>query len=471
MTLSIKSICGTINEVPQISNLISTLQTKDTIDIKYHVEDVELTICRHYITVKTATETVIDNAEITNVVGYDKTDFSYSITGLKMGTNYTIQIFCSDGLDIGLSEALQVKTKDIAIYGIKVDENNTNPETAVTYLDDAVGITPAYKTSLEGWADKWPFNKVRLVGLKKGQVTKEINLMDKTKYVDGTTVPTDVDVMVEIPKVYWKFTDITNGYELRISNTKVDSGYDCYAHKVGGIEKDYIYIGAYLGYIEGGKLRSRSGVTPTVNQTIVDFRNYSHNVGSGYQIFTWYSLVLMQILYLILFKHRNGKSVIGQGNTQSGNIKNTGGTNTKGLIYGGGNTTQMCFLGLEDFWGNLYQKIDGMYLNNSQVYTTPDNKTFGGLSNLKYACPGSDTGYSSGSIRNVVHSNMGGFIPKTVNGATNIGYCGYGKAGFGFAIFGGFHSNNDWGGAFSMSINSAENSKGSNESTRLTYLG
>ena len=102
MTLSIKSICGTINEVPQISNLISTLQTKDTIDIKYHVEDVELTICRHYITVKTATETVIDNAEITNVVGYDKTDFSYSITGLKMGTNYTIQIFCSDGLDLSL---------------------------------------------------------------------------------------------------------------------------------------------------------------------------------------------------------------------------------------------------------------------------------------------------------------------------------------------------------------------------------
>ncbi|MDQ9753342.1 hypothetical protein RFZ03_22180, partial [Acinetobacter baumannii] len=86
---------------------------------------------------------------------------------------------------------------------------------------------------------------------------------------------------------------------------------DCYAHKVGEVEKDFIYVGAYLGSIEAGRLRSKSGVTPTVNTTLTQFRNYAHNVGSGYQQFNWFTLSLLQILYLIAYKNLNSQNALG----------------------------------------------------------------------------------------------------------------------------------------------------------------
>lgn len=204
MAISIKSIGGTINEVPKVSDLKVTAFETETIDIEYRVEDAELTICRHYLLLNGA------KTEITKEVGYESSTniFKYKITGLKMNTPYTIQIVASDGYDEGLSKAVQQTTQNAIIYGVRVMENNTNPESCVTYIEQAVGTTPANSTSLGGWEDKWPFNKVRMVGFKNGKVTKEINPYQKLYYKEGSAVQHDEDVMVEIPKVYWNFSSL-----------------------------------------------------------------------------------------------------------------------------------------------------------------------------------------------------------------------------------------------------------------------
>lgn len=431
MAISIKNVGGIINEVPKITNFNVLLHTKELIEIEYKVEDDESTICRHYITVKDSSSTIMDHVEITKKVGYepDSKIFTYQITGLTKNTTYTIQIGVSDGIDESLSEAIQQKTDNNSLYGVSVDEKNSNPSTCITYIEDAVGVTPATPTSLGDWGKRWPFYATRLVGFRDGQVTKEINPYNKTQYIDGETVPDFIDVMVEIPKVYWKFTDTTNGYEVRISDIKLE-GYDCYAHKVAGVEKDFIYVGAYLGSIGSrGDLRSKSGASPLKNINHQSGRTYAQSVGSGYQQWNWFTQTLIQILYLIAYKSLDSQTALGAG--RSGGSFPTGGTNTKGMVFGepsGG--LQMCFLGIEDLWGNLSVWCDGMAINsNCETLLTTDNKNFNdtakGYKNFGFLIEDEGHKYINAMMGRASHKNETGFFPISGGGSNTIHYCDY----------------------------------------------
>lgn len=281
--------------------------------------------------------------------------------------------------------------------------------------------------------------------------------------------------MVEIPKTYWDFTNTENGYELRISEAKFSEASDCYAHKVGGVEKDFIYVGAYLGSVEAGRLRSRSDVTPTTSITLTNFRTYAHNVGSGYQQFNWFTLMLLQNLYLLAYKNLNSQNALGYGyaNGNSSSHK-TGGTNTKGMIFGEtGGKQQICFLGIEDFYGNIFQWVDGMFHNNFyQVTVTPDNKTFNdngsGFKNVgKFI---SSTIY--GKISKVAHTNEGGYFPKECNGSDTTYYSDYGSSYGGyFARFGGSWYAGLDAGVFNLTVDCSPSSSLSLLGSRLVFLG
>ena len=422
---------------------------------------------RHYI--------YIDGkkTEITKAVGYESTnnEFTYKVNNLNVNTKYSIQIEVTDGLDTVRSDIISITTDNYQIYGVRVMENNSNPETCCTYIENAVGVSTATSASLGGWADKYPFNKIRMVGFKAGKVTKEINPNDKTKYIDGATVPANVDVMVEIPKTYWKFTSITNGYEVRICNKKLDNGYDCYAHKVNEIEKDFIYVGAYLGSEQESCLRSTSGKTPKTSTQLGGFRNLAKANGSGYSIFNYFTLLLLQILYLILYKNLNSQKALGMGVCNSSSNMNTGGTNTKGLIYGSTNSLQISFLGIEDFYGNLYQMIDGIKIKNNILYILRDNVSF--EYENKYINDQSIESFS-GFVSKVFHTNILGFIGNKANasGTTYYSdYCHIGGAGGLIPKFGGRYNDGANVGAFNIQINVATSITGSGMTTRLYYLG
>ena len=463
---------GKGNNPPTIRNFRQEGKLESTFfDVKYVAEDFENTILRHFVYIDGVKK------DISKDVGYEaiNNEFTYRVNNLNLNTKYQIQIEVTDGIDTVRSDTISVTTANYQVFGVRVMENNSNPNSCCTYIEDAIGVNPANSTSLNGWQDKFPFNKTRIVGFKNGKVIKAINPNNKTQYVGGGTVPSDVDVMVEIPKVYWKFTNITNGYEMRISNYKIDSSYDCYAHKVGGAEKDYIYVGAYLGYVEGGKLRSRSGVSPTVNQTIGTFRNQARANGSGYQQFNWFTLMLLQNLYLLAYKNLNSQSALGKGYTNNNSNKtNTGGTNTRGWIFGeSAGYTQMCFLGIEDFWGNIFQWVDGMKTDGSyNVLVTPDNKTFNDdASRFKNVGKFVSSG-TGGYVSKVAHTNEGGFFPKEFSGSNTTYYSDYGYANSGcFAEFGGSWNDGLNAGAFLLSVDSSASNSYSSLGSRLVFLG
>ena len=457
------------NNAPTIRNFRQEGKIESTyFDVKYIAEDFENTILRHYIYIDGRKQ------EITKNVGYEQpsNEFTYRVDNLNLNTKYQIQIEVTDGIDTVRSDTISVTTANYQIFGVRVMENNSNPNSCCTYIEDAIGTSVATKTSLGGWADKFPFNKIRMVGFKGGKVTKEIKPSNKTQYIDGSTVPNDVDVMVEIPKVYWKFTNVTNGYEMRISNYKIDSSYDCYAHKVGGVEKDYIYVGAYLGYVEGNKLRSRSGVSPTVNTTLTQFRNYAHNVGSGYQQWNWFTLLLLQNLYLLAYKNLNSQQALGQGVSNASSKVNTGGTNTKGMIFGSSNGgQQVSFLGIEDFYGNIWQWVDGMYFDGSRILVVSDNRNFND-NRSGFVSVGNASTVSSGRISKVIGTSQGGFFPKQCSGSDTTYYCDYGRVSSGyFGISGGLWNNGAGVGAFYLYVSYGASESNSSLGSRLVFLG
>ena len=452
-----------------ISDFKGIDKTNDSISVSYIAINNDNKPLQHFI--------IIDGVkqEITSDVNAQEInrEFTYTLKNLKVGTSYNLQIEVTDGIDTIQSVLLTLKTNDSFVYGVKIMTNNSNPESAVTYIDDAIGIIPAKNSHLNGWADKFPFNKIRLVGFKNGSVTKEIQINNKTRYIDGTQIPTDVDVMVEIPKVYWKVTTISNGYEIRISNIKKDSGYKCLAHLVSGVEKDNIYIGAYLGYVENDKLRSKSGVTPITSTTLTTFRQYAQANGSGYQVDNWYPLVLRKILYLLAYKNLDSQTALGRGYIdRNSSPTNTGGTNAEGLYYGSTNgSKQVCFLGIEDFYGNVYTWIDGMYYNGN-IMVTPDNKTFNdnadGFKNI-----GSTNNWNSSNyISDIVKTTEGLFFPYGQNGSTNTYYCDFAriKSGY-FSIHGGYYNQGDQSGAFFIDVNYLASTSGSARGARLVYMG
>lgn len=460
---------GSNNNPPRIKNFRQEGELESRFfDIKYIAEDFENTILRHYIYIDG------QKKEISKDVGYEKpnNEFTYRVSNLNINTKYNIQIEVTDGIETVRSDIISVSTLNYVLYGIRVMENNSNPQTCCTYIEESIGVQVANSTSLGGWKDKFPFNKIRMVGFKNGKITKTINPNNKTQYVGGGNIPTDVDVMVEIPKVYWKVKNIANGYELRISDYKIDSSYDCYAHKVNGIEKDYIYIGVYLGCNEGGKLRSKSGVNPTVSQTLNSFRNYAQANGEGYQLFNYFSLLLLQNLYLIAYKNLDSQSALGKGYCNASVKTSTGGTNTKGLVYGEtGGYQQMCFLGIEDLWGNLYQFIDGVRTDTSyNVYVDSTNKTFNDSisSYEKIATVISSSGY----VSKVTHNNKGVFIATETKGSANTYYSDQVYNNYNKNVrFGGRYNDNSNCGIFSLCFNMTSSDSGAGLTSRLCYLG
>lgn len=443
--------------------------TSSSFFIKYQIENLKSQNIKHYIYINQNKTEITDNV----IYNEEKNEYTYELTRLESSTMYSVQIEILNLDELSKSEIIHVTTKASIIFGVKVDSTNSNTFSSVTYLNDAIGISPANKSDLGGWKNKFPYNQIKLVGFKDGKETKDINPTNRAYYSDGYSVPPNVDVMVKIPKVYWCFFNTSNGYELKISNQKIDDRWDCYAHKVNNIEKDYIYIGAYLGSVQNGKLRSASDIQPTISTTLTKFRQYAQTNGEGYQLWNWYSLMLVQILYLIAYKNLDSQTAIGCGYTEVGIITSTGGTNRKDLCYGSiDGSIQMCFLGIEDLWGNCRQWVDGMKTdNNYNILVTTDNKNFNdngnGFKNL-----GKLSSMGTGYISDVTHTNESGFFPSKFTGSTNIYYCDYGKFYTNcFATSGAVYSDRTNGGIFSLNIEFYATDSNNGVGSRLCYLG
>lgn len=359
---------------------------------------------------------------------------------------------------IGLQEALDSKMdKPPAVFGVSIDLTNSNPETSVTYTDDAIGM----EAGSSAWYEKEIFKDIRPCLFKDGAVVGYLNPDNFAQFEDGSAADITSgdagDVMIEIPKTGYKITNANNVLTVQITNDPKKDGFCYKAHtRANEGDREKLYIGAFLGSNKANKLRSLSGVAPQNNTTLTDFRIQAKANGAGYDLFAFYPMTLLQCLYLIKYKNLNSQAALGEGYTGDMDwefmAKNTGATIDKGMDYGSADAMeQMKFLGIEDFWGNLYQWIDGLVSSNdgnALVATDNFNDTGDGYTDAGFVSNG-DGGY----LKVPQGTNELGFMYGQGGGSATTYFSDY--AGFGpgcVPYFGGSFGDGSDAGAFQLNV-------------------
>ena len=362
------------------------------------------------------------------------------------------------------------------VMTVVIDQSNSNPSTCITYADDALSMTPG-SSEWDSFFGHYPCL------FKDGVEVGKLNPNNFAQFEDGTdadiTSGDAGDVMIAFPKLGYKISTSGDTVTVSMTDNPNAEGYCYLAHTRGTTVKDKFYLGAYKGYTLDSKLRSLSGKTPTVSTTIGDFRTYAQANGSGYDQSAFNQLVFRQCMYLLKYKNLDSQTALGYGyvNDNSASIS-TGGTNAKDMDYG--ETTgklQMKLFGLEDFWGNVHEFIDGIFSDSSRNILTATenfNDTGSGYTNQGASGFSSDTsGFieTGGYMSKVQGTSEKGFVVKEQNGSETTYYSDYvGMFASRLAYFGGNWSCGSHGGAFSFYVSHSASHTGSFISSRLMYL-
>ena len=373
----------------------------------------------------------------------------------------------------------------IHIYGFTINEAESNPVASVTYTDESTSYTKG--SSL--WDTSPLFANIKPCLFKGGAVVGYLQRNDYTKFENGTAADITSgdagDVMVEIPKMAYymeKSGDIITCKVLigEVDAKTIDARYSYLPFSRGSEgDRDKIYIGAYLGYNLSNRLRSLSGKTPTASRTIGAFRTLAQANGTGYQQLPFYQLTLLQILYIMKYGSLNSQVALGRGFVDGNNTATTatGSTNSKGFCFG--ETTgklQMKMFGIEDFWGNLYQWIDGLYCNASRTILTT-YKAFNDTGSGYLFSNSSEISASTSADGYMTKTQGGtqtGFNAKAASGSESTYYADIASlnavsAGF-LPRFGGSWADVSYAGAFALGVSYSASSSESYDGARLCYI-
>lgn len=352
----------------------------------------------------------------------------------------------------------------------KFDLTDSNPDTWGTYYDDAIGMTVG--------SDDWDtfFGHYPCIldnGVELGKLKRE----NFAQYEDGSSAPITTlgkDVMIAYPKRGIKL-DITNDV-LTVSMTDAEGvdGYSYMAHSYKGNPCSTFYLGAYKGYSSSSKLYSVSGQTPTVSQTIGTFRTQAQARGTGYEQSAFFQLTYRQVMYMLKYRGKNAQIAVGRGFVDGNSAAHaTGGTNSLGMDYGESTgKVQMKLFGLEDFYGNVFEFIDGIYSNSNRQILVADgnfNDTGSGYQSAGTATFSSNIG---GYMKLPNGTNLAGFAPASTSyGSATTFFCDYADVGAGrLGAFGGLWNDGAGAGVFQLYVYRSASISSANYGGRLMYM-
>lgn len=344
------------------------------------------------------------------------------------------------------------------VYGVKIARKNESPTAAVIYTDAAADFTAATAKSAGSWAGVWPFNQIKPCLFKDGAVVSYLNPDNYNETDAGVpaaiTGGDEGDVMVEFPKIYYRITQDEQFTYVQITAeaASLADGFTDWAYSYKGTVRDKFYIGAYKGVEVDGRLRSLSGHRPTRSKTIGAFRTTAQANGGGYEITPFNKLTLLQALYLIRFKSLDSQAALGAGYVNGNGAQDTGETNAQGFYYGHkSQTSRVKCLGIEDFWGNILEWIDGLITTDSAIKIADGG--FGDYENYTTAADLRNSVY--GYITGVHGNNALGFLISEAAeaGSDKTHYADYGatwkpSGGVCVPIAGGRWSGEGGAGAF-----------------------
>lgn len=239
------------------------------------------------------------------------------------------------------------------------------------------------------------------------------------------------DVMVKIPKfAYRRFRDNDNYEHIQIASSAGGdfAWHPAFLHNGVTTPQDYIYVGAYK---TSSNNKSVSGASPTVNQPRSTMRTNAAAKGTGWSLVDASTLSAIEMLIMVEFANNNVQAVIGAGYTYVSRWINTGSCdNVPGLTgqpAGTAGTVDVIWRGIEGFWGNVSEWLDGLnwqggtyWVSNDQSSYADDTST--GYTSLSYT---GATNWSSSYIKEMGYdaSASAYMLPVTGGGSDSTYYC------------------------------------------------
>lgn len=380
--------------------------------------------------------------------------------GLKTGT-WTVTI--SDGSQtrtetIDLVTDFEKQMSFIKIYGIYRDITNSSPEW--TREDDAVGMSAT-----------------ATVGTVAG--SSDFDSCYPWSGITRETMSTG-DVMVKIPKFWYRRYREGNVEHIQIATVPTEGFLLHPAFNHAQTEKDCVYIGAYK---TSSNNKSVSGASPQVSQTRATFRTNAKNKGTGWGLIDISALSAVQMLILVEFANNNVQNVIGRGYCDSNSASLKTGScdsvpNLTGRPAGTDGKTGVVWRGIEDFWGNAWEWVDGVNFNGGKYYVCNDqvkyaDDTATGYEELSF------TGSTSWSFSYITQEglddgdNIHAMLPSAAGSGSESTYmCDGVWSSTGWRVFrhGGDWDDDSRVGLFAAALDAASSASHTNTGSRLLYI-
>jgi hypothetical protein len=403
-----------------------------------------------------------------------------------------------------------IVTSDLTYFAFNWNGTNSTYTTCGTEwnesLDSYTRTTTVGAYTQPNFDNIFPWSHIRRCTFwDNGTVNYYLNATDSTLKATGGAADlsgADGQVMVQIPKFYFNhdFTGATHDWEISRFNI---SGFSIHnAFIKNGAEVDYRYIGAYEAslwdnstsamvpsanvidnmYAAGDKLCSVSGTFPKTNEKRFEFRSAAAERGAGWRQQDFDLISAVQLLYLVEYADFNSQSTIGYGRTQlSGGtwvadsyIGECGKSNSDGdgtnSVAGNTNDAYMTYRGIENFYGNVWNWVDGININNNVPYVSNNDSDFADDTTTNYTNL-SITLANVHGYQVTLEQTDRGFLPASVGGSSSTYICDYyyQSAGWRVVLLGGHAHNDASAGAFCVIAYYAASDGGVVIGGRLAY--
>lgn len=368
--------------------------------------------------------------------------------------------------DTNENNILSLQQKTAKVYGFHVNPNESDSSAAVTYLADAVGMTPAKMGSTAfdwgSWADAFFIPKPCMVK-PDGTVDYYLNPNNYAQKLDGTaselaTAPTDNllsnvsyvnNAMMEWGKIYFKYEagQADGEWSFYVSNMNVDGTFKCWCNiNANNNEIDHFYTAIYNGVGCKSKMRSVSGVklsttneadTTTVAEETAAAAANNATTNPEWYTEVWSDRLLINALLYLMGKSLDLQGTYGNGISSGGQTEKqnyiTGSLDDKGLFWGdtSGTTTAVKVFGMENLWACCWRRVAGCILDNNvlkvkMTYDTADGSSahgynLTGAGYLNFGSPASAEGWLS----KITADSEKGYKPSGTQSNSSLYYKDY----------------------------------------------
>lgn len=312
-----------------------------------------------------------------------------------------------------------------SVFGVSWD--SSQPSTALTRLTKAndpnklvtVDITTEPVPAVGTGSGSSPFdNYMPWMGMEEVDIDASGRV-----YPANRTSPSSA-TCVKIPQFYYKVEKSGNIFRYYVADGPLD-GFSLHP----GSES---YIARYEGYLvnkSGGQaLCSYSNTPAKTGLTRAEFRNYAKNFASNAQLYDFAAWCAVGLLYRVEYADWGSQEKINRGIVNDSSVHKTG--ETDAMVYHTGraaggliNTAAVQYRWIENPWGNVFEWIDGINVNNRVPYICTEPESYADDTTSNYTSSGI-TLPNSGWIKGLGFSSVfpWALLPDTTGGGSATTY-------------------------------------------------